>query len=70
MRKRSEVKEQYKNFAYFCKKFPHLEVILMKMDWDGKMSFEETNIFGNIIQQYYDILKEPMEKYSRFRGGL
>ena len=40
LRKRSEVKEQYKNFAYFCKKFPHLEVILMKMDWDGKMSFE------------------------------
>lgn len=70
LRKKSEVKDQYSNFAYFCRKFPHLEVILMKMDWDGKMSFEETNIFGNIIQQYYDILKEPMEKYSRSRGEL
>lgn len=63
LRKKNEVKEQYKNFAYFCKKFPHLEVALMKMDWDGRMSFEETNIFGNIIEQYYLELKELMEDY-------
>ena len=42
----------------------------MKMDWDGKMNFEETNIFGNVIRQYYDILKEPMEEYSRNKRDL
>lgn len=49
-RKENESKESYKNFIYFYNKYHTLEILLMKMDFEGIISLEEANSILNLLE--------------------
>lgn len=59
----NEAREMYINFKYFCNKFPHLEVLLMRMDWDGVISLEDANSFLHIINLNNKDLRNLIDEY-------
>lgn len=61
----NEARDSYKNFQYFYNKYSHLEVLLMKMDFDGVISLGEANSFLNMIYSHYENLDLPIKDYVK-----
>ena len=56
-RRKTENKEMFNNFNYFCSKYNTLEVNLMKMEWDNYISLEQANDFYDILKKHGNKIK-------------
>lgn len=63
-----EGRSMYKNVSYFFKKYQTLETILLKMDWENKLTFNDVNSFLKILCKFYDTLEEAIKEFGK-RGG-
>ncbi|MBR6403059.1 MAG: glycosyltransferase [Eubacterium sp.] len=61
-RSKVENSDMYKNFQYFCSKYPTLEVQLMKMEWDNMISLELANDFYRVLKEQKELLKDNILK--------
>lgn len=55
-RGKRENRDIFRNFQYFCEKYPNLEVQMMKMEWDDLISLEAANDFYRIMRDYKELL--------------
>lgn len=51
-RGKTENRDMFRNFDYFCKKYDGVDVKLMKLDWDGKVPLEIANDFYRVLKDY------------------
>ena len=65
-RGKTENRDQFKNFNYFCSKYSGLDVMMMKMDWYGKITLDEANAFCKMLKKYKGELKQAvLEELSK-----
>ena len=50
----------FRNFKYFCSKYPSVDVKLMKLDWDGKVPLEIANDFYRVLVDYKSELEDGL----------
>ncbi len=61
-RGKDENRQMYRNFQYFCQKYPNIDVKMMKMDWDGLVPLEKANDFYEMLCEYQDYLRSDLKK--------
>lgn len=59
-----EGRSMYKNVSYFFEKYQTLETLLLKMDWERKLTFSEVNSFLKVLSKYNDILDKAINEFS------
>ncbi len=47
-----ENRDMFLNFDYFCNKYNGIDILMMKMDWYGKITLEEANTFCKILKNH------------------
>ena len=62
-RRNFENRDMFRNFAYFCKKYPGIDSQMLKLDWFGEASLKEVNSFCRILKNAKGDLKEEIVKY-------
>ncbi len=55
-----ENRDMFQNFDYFCNKYTGIDILMMKMDWYGKITLDEANIFCKILKKYKDELEQTI----------
>ena len=61
-RGKMENRDMFRNFKYFCEKYPNVDVSLMKMDWDGIIPLEIANDFYRVLVEHKGELEEGLKK--------
>ena len=59
-RGKTENRDMFRNFNYFCSKYPNVDVKLMKLDWDGKVPLEIANDFYRVLVDYKSELEDGL----------
>lgn len=61
-RGKMENRDMFRNFKYFCEKYPNVDVSLMKMDWDGVIPLEMANDFYKVLVEHKGELSDGIKK--------
>ena len=65
-RGKTENKDQFKNFNYFCSKYSGIDILMLKMDWYGQISLDEANTFCKLIKNHKSDLKQVvLDEFSK-----